>query len=158
MIHLYVKIPERFVRLIFQNGFWVMHLPFVRMVKFQFLYNSQWTTFPIPSCLVLYTFCANLRHSFIMWLIISSNHHIIYICSYIASYIFLHIVTVAHIRRRTEHNGYHSRKWNRRPEFVEGHFVWWICYSPICSGMLLVFIYYFPHYLSLVYVWKRQTK
>ena len=35
-----------------------------------FLYNSLWITFPTQSCLVLYSFCANLLHSLIMWLIV----------------------------------------------------------------------------------------
>ena len=37
-----------------------------------FLHNSQWITFPKHSCLVLYSFCANLQHLFIMGLIVLS--------------------------------------------------------------------------------------
>ena len=37
-----------------------------------FLYISLWITLPTQSCLVLYSFCANLLHSLIMWLIVSS--------------------------------------------------------------------------------------
>ena len=37
------------------------------------LHNSQWITFPTQSCLVLYSLCANLLHSLIMWLIVSSH-------------------------------------------------------------------------------------
>ena len=37
MIRLYLKIPENFVRLIFKDGFWVLHMPFVCVVKFRFL-------------------------------------------------------------------------------------------------------------------------
>ena len=37
-----------------------------------FLHNSQWITFPNQSCLVLYPFCADLLHSLIRWLVISS--------------------------------------------------------------------------------------
>ena len=33
--------------------------------------QSQWITFPTQSCLILYSFCANLLHSLIMWLIVS---------------------------------------------------------------------------------------
>ena len=40
---------------------WVLHIPFVRMVKFKFLAHL-----PVDS------FCANLLHSFIMWLMVSS--------------------------------------------------------------------------------------
>ena len=35
----YLKIPEDIVRYNFQNGFWVMHIPFIRMVKFQFIFT-----------------------------------------------------------------------------------------------------------------------
>ena len=55
-----------------------------------FLHNSQLITFPIHSCLVLNSFCANLQDSLIMWLIVSSlpPHylhllfflHLVYIC------------------------------------------------------------------------------
>ena len=37
-----------------------------------FLHISKWITLPTQSCLVLYSFCANLLHSLIMWLIVSS--------------------------------------------------------------------------------------
>ena len=37
-----------------------------------FLHISQWFTLPTQSCLVLYSFCANLLHSLIMWLMVSS--------------------------------------------------------------------------------------
>ena len=37
-----------------------------------FLHISQWITLPIQSCLVLYSLCANLLHSLIMWLMVSS--------------------------------------------------------------------------------------
>ena len=40
--------------------------------NFNFLHISQWITLPTPSCLAVYFFCANLLHSLIMWLIISS--------------------------------------------------------------------------------------
>ena len=36
------------------------------------LHNSQWMTWPFQSCLVLYSFFANLLHSLIMRLIVSS--------------------------------------------------------------------------------------
>ena len=47
-----LKIPKNFVCLILQDGFWVKHLLFVRMVKFQFLAQSQWITFLTQSCSV----------------------------------------------------------------------------------------------------------
>ena len=37
-----------------------------------FWQNSQWITLPTQLCLVLYSFCANLQHSLIMWLMVSS--------------------------------------------------------------------------------------
>ena len=40
--------------------------------NWNFLHISQWITLPTQSCLALYSFCANLMHSLIMWLIVSS--------------------------------------------------------------------------------------
>ena len=37
-----------------------------------FLHISQWITLPTQASLVLYSFCANLLHSLIMWLMVSS--------------------------------------------------------------------------------------
>ena len=37
-----------------------------------FLHISQWITLPTQSCLALYSYCTNLLHSLIMWLIVSS--------------------------------------------------------------------------------------
>ena len=37
-----------------------------------FLHIPQWITLPTQSCLALYSFCANLLHSLIMWLMVSS--------------------------------------------------------------------------------------
>ena len=39
----------------------------------KFLHISQWITLPTQSCLVLYSFYANLLHSLIMWLMVSSQ-------------------------------------------------------------------------------------
>ena len=52
------------------SGLYIYYL-FV-WLNFNFLHNSQWTTLPTQSCLVLYSFCANLLHSLIMWLMVSS--------------------------------------------------------------------------------------
>ena len=60
------------MRLIFQDRLWVVYIPFVHMVKFQFLHNSLGIILPTQSCLVLYSFYANFLSSFIMWLIDSS--------------------------------------------------------------------------------------
>ena len=49
-----------------------------------FLYFSQWITLATQSCLVLYSFCVNLLHSLIMWLIVSSlslqSLHLLFCC------------------------------------------------------------------------------
>ena len=49
-----------------------------------FLHISQCITSPTQSCLVLYSFCANLLHSLIMWLMVSSlsqhNLHLLFCC------------------------------------------------------------------------------
>ena len=49
-----------------------------------FLHISQWITLPTQSCLVLYSFCANLLHSLTMWLIVSSlsphNLYLLFCC------------------------------------------------------------------------------
>ena len=59
-----------------------MHIPFVCMVKFKFLAHL-----PVvfnQSCLVLYSFCANLLFLLIMWLIVLSlsphNLHFLFCC------------------------------------------------------------------------------
>ena len=48
-----------------------------------FLHISQWITLPTQSCLALYS-CANLLHSLIMWLIVSSlslhSLHLLFCC------------------------------------------------------------------------------
>ena len=40
--------------------------------NFNFLHITQLITLPTQSCLVLHSFCSNLLHSLIMWLIVSS--------------------------------------------------------------------------------------
>ena len=49
-----------------------------------FLRISQWITSPAQSCLALYSFCANLLHSLIMWLMVSSlsphSLHLLFCC------------------------------------------------------------------------------
>ena len=74
MIRLYVKIPEEFVHLILQLRFWVVHIPFVCMVRFQFL-----AQFPVD--LFAHPVMSNLL---IMWLMLSSlsphNLHLLFCC------------------------------------------------------------------------------
>ena len=49
-----------------------------------FLHISQWITLPTQTCLALYSSCANLLHSLIMWLIVSSlslhSQHLLFCC------------------------------------------------------------------------------
>ena len=51
--------------------------------SFNFLHNSRWITLPTQSYLVLHPFCANLLHSLIMWLIVSSllSHNLLFCCA-----------------------------------------------------------------------------
>ena len=57
--------------------------------KLNFLHISRWIPLPTQSCLVLYSFCANLPHS-LMWLMVSSlsphSLHLLFCCilSYLA--------------------------------------------------------------------------
>ena len=57
---------------------------FILWSNLNFLYISQWTTLPTQSCLALYSFYANLLHSLIIWLIVSSlsphSLHLLFSC------------------------------------------------------------------------------
>ena len=63
-------------------GLYIYHL-FV-WSNWNFLHISLWITLPTQSCLALYSFCANLLHSLIMWLIVSSlsphSLHLLFCC------------------------------------------------------------------------------
>ena len=52
--------------------------------NFNCLYISQCITLPTQLCHVLYSFCANLLHSLIMWLMVSSltlhSQHLLFCC------------------------------------------------------------------------------
>ena len=63
VIRLYLKILEEFERLILLDRCWVVHIPFVRIVKLQTL-----AQFPVDhlSHPELYSFCANFLHSLII--------------------------------------------------------------------------------------------
>ena len=51
-----------------------------------FLHISQWITLPTQSCLALYSRCANLLHSFIIWLMVwSLSPHLLFCWSYLCS-------------------------------------------------------------------------
>ena len=52
-VRLYLKVPEVFVRLILQERFWVVHIPFGRMFKLQFLAQFPVDQFGLPLLLLL---------------------------------------------------------------------------------------------------------
>ena len=109
-----------------------------------FLHISPWITSPTQSCLVLYSFCASLLHSLIMWLMVSSlsthrlhllllllfycntwNH--LTVCKKISSFSNYsqtnHICIYMHINRifsEITHKGLYSmnHKTNHQPLFV----------------------------------------
>ena len=64
------------------SGLCIYHL-FVGS-NFKFLHNSQWIPLATQSCLVLYSFCANLLHSLIMRLMVSTqspqNLYLVFCC------------------------------------------------------------------------------
>ena len=72
MIRMYLKIPEKFVRFIFGDRFWVVQISFVRMIKFKLLAQFLMDPLPTQTFHVLYYFCTNFVHLLIMWLIVSS--------------------------------------------------------------------------------------
>ena len=63
-------------------GLWIYHLLVCSNINF--LHISLWITLPTQSCLVLYSFCTNLLHSLIMWLIVLSlsphSLHLLFSC------------------------------------------------------------------------------
>ena len=64
------------------SGLCIHHL--LAWSDLNFLHISQWITLPTQSCLVLYSFCANLLHSLIMWLMVPSlsphSLHLLFCC------------------------------------------------------------------------------
>ena len=76
------------MRLITFDGFWVVHIPVVRMVKFDFFaqLSVDHLSYPILSSLIL--FCANLLCSLIVRLIVSSLStyylHLLFSCAVFA--------------------------------------------------------------------------
>ena len=73
---LYVSLSRTAARLCIYHLFVWSNLNFLRI--------SLWITLPTHSCLVLYSFWANLLHSLIMWLMVSSlsphNLHLLFRC------------------------------------------------------------------------------
>ena len=69
------------------SGLCIYHL-FV-WLDFNILRNFLWITFPTQSCLVLYSFCANFLHSIIWHWSFRLYQLVMYICYFVASYLFL---------------------------------------------------------------------
>ena len=67
-------------------GLYIYHL-FV-WSNLYFLHISQLITLPAQSCLVLYSFCANLLHSLLYDWWFPLCHHITCICYFVGSYLF----------------------------------------------------------------------
>ena len=78
VICLFLKISEKFVPRILQDWFWVVHIPFVRMIKFQFLaqFTVDHLVHPVVSSLIFFLcwFAVFAYWSFRL------SHHITYIC------------------------------------------------------------------------------
>ena len=89
VICLYLKTPEKFVRLILQDGFLSLHKPFVCMIKFKFIAQFPVDHLSTQSCLVLYSFvlicCIRLLRNWSFRL----YHYIIYTWYFAAFYLFL---------------------------------------------------------------------
>ena len=66
--------------------------------NFNFLLISMWIALPTQSCLALYSFCANLLHSLIMSLIVSSrsphNLHLLFCCA-LSIFTLIRLVLIA---------------------------------------------------------------
>ena len=62
VISSYFKIPEKFSRT--DSGLYISHM--FAWSNLNYLHSSQWISFPSKSCLLLYIFCANLRHSLVI--------------------------------------------------------------------------------------------
>ena len=69
--------------------------------NWNFLHISQWNTLPTQSCLALFSFCANLLHSLIMWLIVSSlSPHSLHLL--FCSVIIIVVVVVVSVSLKSE--------------------------------------------------------
>ena len=66
VIRLYVKVRQEFMYAILHERCLLVHIPFVRKVKFKYLADLPVDHLATQSCLVLYSFCANLLHSLII--------------------------------------------------------------------------------------------
>ena len=90
LVSLYVSFSRTDVRLCIYHFLW--------WSNFNFLHNSQGIPLPTQSSVVLYSFCANLRHSLIMWLMVSSlsphNLHLLF-CSVLSILALIWLVLLA---------------------------------------------------------------
>ena len=93
VIPLYLIISEKCVRLILQDTFWIVHIPFARMVKFQFLVQFQvdHLAHPDESNTVSILVCSN---RLLFYWSFRLHHHITYICSYAVLSILALIILV----------------------------------------------------------------
>ena len=86
MIRLYIKISENSVCLISRTYSVLCIYHLIIWLNLSVLYSSKRITLPSQSCLVLYSSCANLLHSLIMLLIVTSllshNLHLFFCCVY----------------------------------------------------------------------------
>ena len=87
MINLYLKIPKRFVRFIFKDGFCVLRVPFVCMIKFKLLaqFPGDHLSHPVVSSLIL-SLCIRLLYDLSFRL----RLHVIFIGYFAAFCLFLH--------------------------------------------------------------------
>ena len=81
---MYLKIPEEFVSLILQDRFWVVHIPFVHMVKLQFLAQFPVDHLCPPSCALSYTLsvliCCICLCDWSFHLLSPHNLHLLFCC------------------------------------------------------------------------------
>ena len=103
--------------------------------KLNFLHISLWITLPTQPCLVLYFFCANLLHSLIMWLMVSSlsphSLHLQFRCvlSLLALIWLVHFIIIVIIIQfsalfSVSYNFSSSVGWS-----------WRICWVHLCKGV-----------------------
>ena len=69
LIRLHHKMPENFVRLVFPNGFCVVHISFIHMINIKSFAQSLEDHLPQP---IMSSDILCLIHSLTMWLIVSS--------------------------------------------------------------------------------------
>ena len=108
-----------------------------------FLHISQWITLTTQSCLALYSFCANLLCSLIMWLIVSSlslhSLHLLFCCVLpILALIWLVLMALSCVAVRRD-----SVSLLRFPFLSEVQVFWWVL---LVLLLLFTFFYSFLHF------------